>query len=324
MSRPNLAVCGLVSALTCIPDASIAADTFAPVGAKATLSVEYSFESAGTQGGSTPANPHTWRVKRSASITNTLVAQAGLPLANIQTNDAAALGRQDELAGRAAAIARNNQPAVDMVKAVEACGDNDMACFMREAQKMSGAMQGPQNQARRDAIAKDSRAAGDAMVPRFQAWHASTQTGRYEVDETHRITEFRAPCRPMTQCTYQVVRQGAGAVPLPGEAKTDIRQIAGYVGVEFDTAKNTLTLKLPVPGVVPTTETVTGTADGGKTVNKPLHIRAGARDAASIERLVTVPVKGDWRQQSGELTEAIPGRFGEGGTLTVRWRLNVL
>jgi len=35
-------------------------------------------------------------------------------------------------------------------------------------------------------------------------------------------------------------------------------------------------------------------------------------------------LKGGWRDQAGEQVVKLPGAFGNGGTLTVRWRFRVL
>jgi hypothetical protein len=256
MCKHSLIRAWLSLALAGAGTTGLAADPFVPAGSKATLTVDYVFESAATQGGSTPAKPHTWRVRRNASISNILVAQAGLPLASLQNNDAAALGKQDELSARAAAA---------------------------------------------------------AMTPRFQAWQASAQTGDYEVNETHQITELGSPCRQMTQCTYQLLRKGAGALPLPSEAKNDLRQIADFAGVRFDAAKKTIRFKLALPGELPTTQTITGTADGGQTAQRLVRMHVWAHDSANVERLITVAQQADWRRLAGEQKVHIPGNFGEAG-----------
>ena len=74
----------LVSA--CLAFACTAAQanpTFAPAGTKATLTVDYLYESAGSKRSEGMYDPHEWRVKRTVSIAAELVAQAATALTSV-------------------------------------------------------------------------------------------------------------------------------------------------------------------------------------------------------------------------------------------------
>ena len=90
--RPLLALC-LAGACT----ASLAADAFAPVGAKATLSVEYLYESADKK--QDKYDLYEWRVKRGASLVVELVAQSAQAMPTVQAIDASQMA---ELKGMSA------------------------------------------------------------------------------------------------------------------------------------------------------------------------------------------------------------------------------
>ena len=78
----------LVSA--CLAFACTAAQanpTFAPAGTKATLTVDYLYESAGSKRSEGMYDPHEWRVKRTVSIAAELVAQAATALPSVQPAD---------------------------------------------------------------------------------------------------------------------------------------------------------------------------------------------------------------------------------------------
>jgi hypothetical protein len=54
---------------------------------------------------------------------------------------------------------------------------------------------------------------------------------------------------------------------------------------------------------------------------RQLVFRVGDDGAATTGKPWTVPLKGGWRSQSGERVVMLKGDAGEGGKLTVRWRL---
>ncbi len=79
----------LVVALAAMTTAAHAAEPFAPAGAKATLSVDYVYESAGKKSSEGMYDPYEWRVKRSVNLVAELAAQATTAMPTVQAIDAA-------------------------------------------------------------------------------------------------------------------------------------------------------------------------------------------------------------------------------------------
>jgi hypothetical protein len=69
--------------------AAHAADPFVPPGAKATLSVDYLYESAGKVKVPSGERAQEWRVKRNASLTADLAAQPATAMPTVQAIDGA-------------------------------------------------------------------------------------------------------------------------------------------------------------------------------------------------------------------------------------------
>jgi hypothetical protein len=118
---------------------------------------------------------------------------------------------------------------------------------------------------------------------------------------------------------------------VPAEAKKDKGATTGVSAVEMDGSKNTLTVALPVP-MFPLryTETITtdepeGTHDTPTPTGphqKLLRFRVDEAGAVTHAKPLTVSLKGDWRSQTGERVVPLTGEFGDGGTLTIRWRFS--
>ena len=79
----------LVIMLAVMTTAAYAADAFAPAGTKATLSVDYVYESAGTKRSEGMYDPYEWHVKRSATLVAELAAQSATAMPTVQAIDAA-------------------------------------------------------------------------------------------------------------------------------------------------------------------------------------------------------------------------------------------
>lgn len=74
-----------------VANPSHAADTFAAVGTRATLSVEFRFEASGKTQDKTDLRE--WRVKRGADVVAELVAQKPQPLSGMQPPEAAQMAK---------------------------------------------------------------------------------------------------------------------------------------------------------------------------------------------------------------------------------------
>jgi hypothetical protein len=316
--------------------ASRAADVFAPAGAKATLSVEYVYESAGRKKSEGLYDPYEWRVKRNASLTAQLAAQPPTAMPTVQAIDPSQMAALQGKSDKSQAVATKMAPMMaDVQKIMAKCGD-DEACLTRETQKMGFAMQGtPQMDAAMGAK-KDVQALSKQDALRYQAWRPTAQAGTYLIDEAVHISVTDPICtsKPRHRCTRDETRKGSGEVPLPPEASSKRNQgaAAGISAVEVDSAKNTLTVTLPVAlSMLPYTETiVTDEPEGTHDTPTPrgpqrklLRYRVNAAGGIMHEKPFTVPLKGGWRSQQGEQVMYLKGEFGDAGKLTVRWRFTV-
>jgi hypothetical protein len=323
----------LVMTLAVMTTPAHAADTFAPVGAKATLTVDYVYESAGKKSSEGMYDPYEWNVKRSATLVADLAAQGTTAMPTLQAIDAAQTAALKGKSDKAQAIATQMAPMMaDVQKIMAKCGE-DEACITRETQKMGAAMSGTPRMDTAMKAKKDAEQLGKPDAPRYQAWQPTAQRGSYSIDETAHISVTDPICtsKPRHRCTRDEVRKGAGAVTLPGESKKSPRPSAGIGAVEVDTGKNTITVRLPVPMLLSYTETITtdepeGTHDTPTPKGphqKLLRFRVNAEGGVMNDKPLTVPLKGGWRSQSGEQVVALKGEFGDAGKLTVKWRFNV-
>jgi len=302
--------------------ATHAAD-FAPVGAKARLSVEYRFESAGKK--QDKYDLHEWRVRRQADVAAELVASKPAPLPAMQPLDAAQSGKIARQQAQAQKAATQMAPMMAGAEAIVAkCGE-DEKCLEREAMKMGAAMSGTKQL---DDTLKTGRETAAVMKPdadRYQRWQGRTQKASYAVDESWHVVHADPICMslPKARCTHDMVRKGGGEMaPTPTTAM-----------VEVDTQRSTMVLQLPVPhGALAYEEThTTDEPEGTHSVATPKGAHKGqmplriTSDNKSVAGVVTVPLKGGWRSQSGEQVVALGagawhGAPGEPGRLVVRWR----
>ena len=324
----------LVLGLAGLAPVAQAAEPFVAAGARATLSVDYVYESAGARRSEGMYDPYEWRVKRSASLVADLASHATTAMPTVQAIDAAQMAGLKNQSVKAQAVATKMAPMMTSVQAIMAkCGE-DEACLTRETQKMGAALQGtPQMDAAMSAR-KDIQALAKPDAPRYQAWRATAQKGSYLIDEKVHISNPDPICtsRPRHRCTRDEVRAGSGEMVLPPGALKNPGAIAGLSAVELDAVKNTLTVVLPVPLFpLPYTETITtdepeGTHDTPTPKGpqqRSLHFRVSATGGAMHDKPLTVPLKGGWRSHSGEQVVMLKGEFGNAGKLTVRWRFEV-
>ncbi|MDP2371458.1 hypothetical protein [Rhodoferax sp.] len=327
--------CLLAASLAVLGASSAAAEAFAPPGAKATLHVDYLFESVGKRRSEGGYDPHEWRVKRGVTLVAELAAQPATAMPSLQAIDAAQMAELQGKGQKAQAVATQMAPMMaDVGKIMAKCGE-DEACLTREAQKMGAAMQGTPQMAAAMNARKDAQELHKPGAPRYQAWRATAQKGSYLIDETAHMSNADPICtsRPRHRCTRNEVRKGAGEIVLPADVtKKNPGAAAGFSAAEVDAGKNTLTVGLPVPMILlPYTETITtdepeGTHDTPtpKGPQAKLHsFRVSASGGAVHDKPLTVALKGGWRSQSGEQVALLKGEAGNAGKLTVRWRFNV-
>ena len=325
----------LFAALLCATTAAHAGEAFAPPGSKATLTVDYVYESVGKRSSEGMYEPHEWRARRSVNLVADMVAFPAASTPQLQALDASQAAQLKSMGDKGQAAAAHMAPMVENAQAaMDKCGDDD-ACFAREAQKMTTAMMGTPQGATAMRAGKEVQALAQPGAPRYQAWRATAQKGRYAIDETAHlsITDPICTSRPRHRCTRDEVRKGAGEVPLSPEGKKNARADAGYSAVEVDNVKNTLTVTLPAPIVpLPYTETIT-TDEPAETHDTPVpkgpqqklqRFRVNAAGGVTQDQPFTLPLKGGWRSQSGEQVVMLKGEFGDAGKLTVRWHFKAL
>jgi hypothetical protein len=301
-----------------------AADVFASPGAKATLTVDYIYSSSGSKSSSL-YDPYQGRVARNVKLIAELVAQPATAMPTVQPMDATQMAGLKDKAEKVQAVSNDMAPMMADAQAImEKCGD-DEECVTREVMKMGAGMQEKDVSKAKKGVEELSK----QDAPRYQAWRATSQKGTYSIDETVHISNKDPICqsRPRQRCTRDEVRKGAGEVPPPPGRKKSNDAAAGIGAVELDSAKNTVTLALPVPlALLPYTETITtdepeGTHDTPtpKGPQKKLHGFRVSNTGPTHEKPLTVPLKGGWRSQSGEEVINLEGENGEAGKLTIRW-----
>jgi hypothetical protein len=313
----NQTVLGLCVASLLIATPARADETLAAADARATLTVEYVYESKGAT--KTPGETKRWDRRRVTRLTADIVSLPPGPLPSLHPTSAAQaadLERRakagDKLAADAAPGAAVGMAAME--QAVNRCGD-DEDCVAK-AMMNSGALSDPRMK-QAGAAAQAPRRELRPMAPRYQLWATRAISGSYEITETEHHEFMDQQC-PNVQCTADTVTRGKG-VPLP--PRTSGMPAITAASVEMDMTGGTMVLALPMPfGPLPVTRVVSSNLVAGKP-HSPAGTFADERlvaDGLDPEKLrLTVPLKGSWRSQRGEAVIASRG----GGTLTARWQL---
>lgn len=304
-------------------DPSGAADTFAPVGTKATLVVAYRFEAVGRKEDKTDLRE--WRVKRGAEVVAELVAQKPQPLPGMQPLEAGQTAKLQQQQAQMQKTATQMAPMMaDAQAVVTKCG-GDEKCIEREVMKMGAGMAGTKQLDDTLKTGKETTAVMQPGADRYQRFEGRTQKASYTIDESWHVVHADPICMslPKARCTHDMARKGGGDIaPSPSIAQ-----------VEIDVQAGTMVLQLPVPLAVlayvetQSTDEPPGTHDtptpkGPQNGQLPLRVTS---DGKSNPAPVKVPLKGGWRTQSGE--QVVPmgagswhGASGDSGNLVVRWR----
>jgi len=314
---------------------AFAADTLVPEGTKATLSVDYVYESKGSHKSEGMYDPYQWQVKRTASLVANLSAQAATALPTMQALDAEQTAGLEAKTEQIQSAAQQFEPMMaDIEKIMERCGE-DEDCITQAVASMGMGMAGTPEMDAAMAAGEQAKAASQPDAVRYQAWRPTAQKGTYLIDETVHISSTDPICveLPGNRCTRDEVRKGSGEIPVPTGTDDDAGARAGLSGLEIDSSKSSFVLTLPVPFLpLPYTETITtdepeGTHDTPTPKGpqqKLLSFRVSDKGGVMQEEPYTVAIKGNWRGQSGEQVIDLPGNFGDGGKLIVRWKFKVL
>lgn len=322
----------IAAVITLLANTTMAQD-FATEGSTATLTVEYSYESAGNYSSEGMYDPYEWNVKRNVNLVATLAAQQPTALPSLQGMDAEQLAEIENKTKKAEALATDMQPMMANAESIMAkCGE-DEACLMREAMAMGAAMQGTAEMETAMQAGAEFQKITEPGTPRYQRWQANLQKGTYVIDEKVHISVTDPICMelPTSRCTRNEVRQGSGDLPLPPDMGDNPDAIAGYSAVELDADKNTLSVMLPIPlALLPYTETITTDEPEG-THETPTPIGPQPQllsfqvspGSSTQDAAITLDIKDDWRNQSGQHVIAMGGQLGESGNLTISWKFEV-
>jgi hypothetical protein len=323
MRKPSLILPALAAIGALAGAAGHAAD-FAPVGAKATLSVSYRFESSGKLGPSTDKvrELHEWQALRQVELKADLVAAKPLPTPVMQAVDAAQAARMQQQGSQVQRAAAQMAPMMAGAEAILAKCGNDEKCLEREAMKMGAAMSGTQQLDDTLKAGREGAAAVQPSAARYQAWRVAAHGGTYHIEQSSRVVHRDPVCmvNPGSRCTRRHVGKGDGPLPQPPK-------LVAIHAAEVDTQAQTLTLQLPAPLMpLPYSETVTSDEPKGGQVVPPgtharqLLFRVTGDGKATPDKPFTVALKGGWRTQGGEMVVPVKGDASEGGTLHVRWK----
>jgi hypothetical protein len=323
------AVAGTLGLSTLCAAPAQAAEAFAPVGAKATVSVEYRYENQGSVKGS-PDRVHIlreWRIGRQAQVVAELVAGKPQPLSQVQAAEPGQLAQQQRQGAQAQKAAAQMAPMMAGAEAVVAKCGGDERCIEREVMKMGFGMAGTRQLADAQRVGRETDAATQPGADRYQLWRGRTQKLSYSIDEQWHVVHADPLCvsLPRGQCTHDLTRKGGG----------DLLSTPTVATMEVD-IQGSLFLMLPVPqGAMEVIETHTTNEPSGthdwEVPKAPRKLPVGVLPA-SADKPVPTPIKlalkSGWRSQSGEQVVALDaggwhGASGEGGRLVIRWRLNV-
>jgi hypothetical protein len=291
-----------------------------PKGAKATVTVEYSYQSAGAKA-ETPSDPiaTTWRAKRSVTVTATLAAQPPIGVPTMHKQEDQQKAEVADLQKRSKQLMVQTAPMMDAAMAAfEKCGDNE-ACLEREAKAMSGVVeQSDVKGARENVAVMSATAASMNDTPRYQRWESVSQAASpYVFDEEKNVRSREPGCmrNAKATCITQETIKGSAALPASNQ---------GLAMFEVDSKSGDLALALPIPlGVFPATFTRT-TDDpdlAAESMKTQIVFPSLSSDrAGSLRAPLVVPIK-DLRAATGTLTFPAKGELDEAGTLTVKWRI---
>ena len=148
----------------------------------------------------------------------------------------------------------------------------------------------------------------------FQMFISGTQSGTYKIDESMFRADFDAACSLAheARCAYNTTITGSGALSSGGK-----NEFPATASAEIDFDAGVLILKLPIPGVVKLTKTVTSVAKGVKTGSSAME------RTEHLGKIYDQPIKascGVCKTASGTQTRKLPDNlFGHEALLTIHW-----
>ena len=295
-------------------------------GAKATLEVEFTL--SGKYSDSGDLGSTDWSVNRHFKATFEIKAQELAKFGFLDQSHQVEMQPETQALGQ-----QSQQMAVDnadmMAKAqaiADACGD-DEACIEKKVWELS---QDPNAQPGLNQLSSDGKAMGESVEawdakspPRYQLWkdpndNAPKGKGSASVKESLVQKTYFPICTEGEVCTTTRDRDGTQEYDTAKEA------ILTMTMVEIDTAENLIGLSIPWPVVMINVNEVT--QDGGGKKTMPL---ANAQQLELIQKHTNIigrPIKGSYKDQSGEDSFQLPGLEDYNAPIDVkmRWHFKVL
>lgn len=284
------------------------AQSFAPKGAKATLTVTYQYASTGRN--ADKADPSEWRVSRTMTMVVPMSAEPEQALSQVRGLEAGQMAAIEKKQAKTAAIHKKMEPTMnDMMKIAEKCGE-DEACIEKAIVAYGNSMDPSTVNSLKGEVDEVVKQDG----PRYQAWNGLSQTGTYALDEAYRAKTSDPLCSGKTnhQCGREETRKGGGELPKFAELKG-----ASNARLEFDSVKKEIFITLPVPyPALDYAQQVTSDFPDEKSGSSKgvLHTFPGKLPQVTAAAMV------DARNASGTQTIKVAGEKGEAGTLTVKWQ----
>lgn len=287
------------------------ADLLVAKGAKATVTVEYSYVAVGMK--KDKYDPKEWKVNRTASLKAQFEAQKPQELAQLRQAEAGQLADLQKKQATAVSAAKKMTPTMnDMMKIVEKCGENDEACIEREVTAYGNKMEiTPELKS----AGKDIESLGKTAGPRYQVWRVISQKGTYLVDEFYKGQTADPACmeKPGARCHREETRKGGGELTSPPSAKG-----AGPAMYEVDAQKKDIVMMLPAPFGPLKYSRVVKSDFPAETENDPST--TGMTGLGNLKP-ITIAIPGDLSKLSGTVQVKQDGAEGEGGMLTIRWTI---
>ena len=300
----------------CAVSAGAHAELVKKKGTQATLQVEYLFKSSGGYFSPSKDQKRKWVVERRVSINATYAADAAQPFGMLHAKDPTQQKLIQEQKGKVEALAGQMAPMMgDVVRIDEEC-KHEQKCIEARVSAYANGMGKPKDVAKD--VAEKQAAINEVAHPNFpeyQLWRSTAQPGTYSISEDITFERFDLTCPGDKYCKRYVLTKGAGPIPEPAG-----RSIAGASMFEVDGWKGDVMIQLPMPLQALPTETNVNTniehdeVKSGKGFAKPLLV--------NVEP-IKVKFKADKIEASGQKIIPIEGKFEEGGTLTISWKLTV-
>lgn len=295
-------------------------------GAKAILEVEFTFSGAYSDSGDLGSTD--WKVNRYFKATFELRAQELAKFGFLdQSHQVEMLPETQALGEQGQQMADNNADMMARAEAIVAeCGE-DEACIERKVIELS---QDPNAQPGLNQLSSDGQAMSNSVEawdskspPRYQLWKdpnnkAPKGKGSASIKESLVKKTYFPICTEGEVCTETRDRDGTQDYDMAKEAAFTMTM------VEVDTAKNLISLSLPWPAVMINVNEVTQDGAGRKSL--PLGNAQQLESTDNHTQIVGRPIKGSYRDQSGEASFQLTSLDDYNAPINVkmRWHFKVL